>query len=491
MAWNYPIFVNGPPGARAAHSCDVIGTRLFVFGGWNGKRALNDLHVLETETMTWSEPEHSGRLLPCRNNHTTAVVGSKIYVHGGHDGVQWLADLFVLETKTTSWSRPVTSGSSPSARACHTMSRVDRRLILFGGYDGTRCFNEIDVLDLDTLTWYQPNISGQVPLARNAHTITVIGSNLYLFGGHSGNKHLKDFHILETDIMAWTEPDLFGSPPKGLRGHTANLIGDKIYVFGGYDGRGRSNDLYVLNTETMTWSHAIENSRCPAGRQRHTACAVSNKLLCIFGGFDGNKWLNDIYILDVGKLEVSEISKETTSSLVHNLRRLVNNPLFSDVTFIVEGKRLYAHKVMLVAQSEHFMAMFTTGMRECTLSEIEIIDWSYECYLNMIEFLYSGSLSNFSSGLAFELLGLADAYGLDELRKLCEITLIHSLSIDNVCNILVQAHRCSAVDLKKHCMSFVIKNFNEVNSTPGFERLEQAPNLLIEITRTVFTKRGN
>ena len=105
--------------------------------------------------------------------------------------------------------------------------------------------------------------------------------------------------------MIWSEPDIFGSSPKGLRGHTANLIGSKIYLFGGYDGRGRSNDLYILDTESMTWAHPLETEGSPAGRQRHTACTVSNNILYIFGGFDGNKWLNDIFILDVGRIEAN------------------------------------------------------------------------------------------------------------------------------------------------------------------------------------------
>lgn len=112
------------------------------------------------------------------------------------------------------------------------------------------------------------------------------------------------------------EPDIKGTPPKGLRGHTANLIGNKIYLFGGYDGRGRSNDLYILNTDTNTWSHPVESENTPTGRQRHTACVIGTKQLFIFGGFDGNKWLNDICILDIWKLEEHEITNEAVSSLI-------------------------------------------------------------------------------------------------------------------------------------------------------------------------------
>lgn len=225
------------------------------------------------------------------------------------------------------------------------MSRVGRKLYMFGGYDGDQCFNDIDILDLDTMTWIQPEVQGVVPMARNAHTMTVLGTKLYLFGGHSGNKHLKDLHIFDTETLTWTEPLIYGNPPKGLRGHTANLIGSKIYLFGGYDGRGRSfkkiipsNDLYVLNTETMRWSHPVESEKAPAGRQRHTACIFGTKKLFIFGGFDGCKWLNDICILDIGKLEENEINNEAVNSLINNMRKLINNSMFADVIFKVEER---------------------------------------------------------------------------------------------------------------------------------------------------------
>ena len=194
-------------------------------------------------------------------------------------------------------------------------------------------------------------------MARNAHTMTVLGTKLYLFGGHSGNKHLKDLHIFDTETLTWNEPPIYGSSPKGLRGHTANLIGNKIYLFGGYDGRGRSfkkiipsNDLYVLNTDTMRWSHPVESEKAPAGRQRHTACVIGTKQLFIFGGFDGCKWLNDICILDIGKLEENEINSEAVNSLIANMRKIINNPsAFSDVIFLVEGKQIHAHKAILSA----------------------------------------------------------------------------------------------------------------------------------------------
>jgi leucine-zipper-like transcriptional regulator 1 len=71
------------------------------------------------------------------------------------------------------------------------------------------------------------------------------------------------------------------------------------------------------------------------------------KQLFIFGGFDGCKWLNDICILDIGKLEENEINNEAVNCLISNMRKIINCPQFSDVVFMVEGKPIYAHRAIL------------------------------------------------------------------------------------------------------------------------------------------------
>lgn len=35
------------PGDRAAHSCDLIMGKLYIFGGWNGMNALADIHIYD------------------------------------------------------------------------------------------------------------------------------------------------------------------------------------------------------------------------------------------------------------------------------------------------------------------------------------------------------------------------------------------------------------------------------------------------------------
>lgn len=59
--------------------------------------------------------------------------------------------------------------------------------------------------------------------------------------------------------------------------------------------------------------------------------------------------MNDICILDIGKLEENEINNEAVNNLISNMRKIVNNPTFADVVFIVEGKQIYAHKAIISA----------------------------------------------------------------------------------------------------------------------------------------------
>ena len=124
-------------------------------------------------------------------------------------------------------------------------------------------------------------------------------------------------------------------------------------------------------------------------------------------------------------------------------------------------------------------------MRETTESVIEIHDWSYSAYLNMIEYLYTGQIEDFNHSVALDILGLADAYSIDNLKMLAENTLIHNVDAENVIHMLIDAHRFSALDLKKFCMEFTIKNFAEVQGTMGFSELEGVPSLLMEVTKQI------
>ncbi|RHY67197.1 hypothetical protein DYB30_003819 [Aphanomyces astaci] len=467
--WAHPQVESGnSAGCRAAHSCDYIekDEALYLFGGWSGKTALNDVWRFDLTTLEWRLVHGDGKQPRPRNNHASAVVDRKIYIHGGHDGSTWLSDFYVFDTETSTWAEVVrpwhlrpcgsciclqtTSGVGPSARACHTMSKVGGKLFVFGGFDGAHCFNDVDILDLgkhnyarppmrysipttnvpvfmhgliiDTFTWIHPIVHGYHPAPRNAHTMSIVGSSLFMFGGHSGAKHLRDLYQFHTDTLTWTHlASVDGMFPPGLRGHTANVKLPKVYFFGGYDGRGRSNELYILNTRTSV--HA---------------------LMYIVGGFDGFKWLDDTHVLDICRIEEHAITMTTQRQLVSQYRELL---LHQDATLTggrqVQDKPIVAHKAIVAAQSEHFRRMFSSGMKESHQPTVVISEWTHRAFFHMLvllglqmyirndnheygspdialmtwmdgrqEFLYTGYIQDLTVDTALELLGVADHYAL-------------------------------------------------------------------------------
>jgi len=85
------------PKGRAAHSACTLQNNLFIFGGYDGKKKLNDICMLDCEKMKWCQPYVSGIPPKGRSYHSSCVINNKIYVFGGYDGRQRSNELFVLE----------------------------------------------------------------------------------------------------------------------------------------------------------------------------------------------------------------------------------------------------------------------------------------------------------------------------------------------------------------------------------------------------------
>ena len=76
--------------------------------------------------------------------------------------------------------------------------------------------------------------------------------------------------------------------------------------------------------------------------------------------------------------------------LVEDFRSLLNNPELSDVAFLVEGKKLYAHRCILMARCEPLDRMLNGPMREASEQVIQLgEDTTYQCFYSLLEYLYT------------------------------------------------------------------------------------------------------
>ena len=96
------------------------------------------------------------------------MIGNKMYIFGGEDrSRRAVNDLFVLDMNSLAWEQPTSEGPSPSARSAHIACAVeDRFLVVFGGGSVARCFNDVWVLDTQGNKWNSLKPAGQVPSPR-------------------------------------------------------------------------------------------------------------------------------------------------------------------------------------------------------------------------------------------------------------------------------------------------------------------------------------
>lgn len=146
-------------------------------------------------------------------------------------------------------------------------------------------------------------------------------------------------------------------------------------------------------------------------------------------------------------------------------------------------KEIKAHKVLLAARSPVFESMLTNGMIESSSNVIEVSDIDYEVMKEMIDFMYTGFVSNLSK-YALDLLFAAEKYHLRGLKVICENYLKTHLNQDNVISILLAADLLSLNGLKNNCIELIcnkIKDMNKCNQTWINLLAKESPDLFKQI----------
>lgn len=157
---------------------------------------------------------------------------------------------------------------------------------------------------------------------------------------------------------------------------------------------------------------------------------------------------------------------------------LVNDEEFSDVTFMVENEPIYAHRAILAHRSEHFAAMFRSGMRESVERVINIPNVSKVTFLLLLEYLYTDSVK-IDVEHAVELYMAADLYHFERLREMCCFVVRRNLSPENAAPLLQMASDNHCQELKDICMKYVVENFDTVSKGEGIKAVSHS--VLLEI----------
>jgi len=469
--WTQVTFVTRSPGSRVFPSAVVHRSSLYIFGGHDGTIYRNDLLIFNLETRGWQlDLELVGGPSP-RDAHAAVVHDDCMYVFGGYDSKRYLNDFHRFHFDSARWSTVAYGGGAPSPRGGHTAVVHNNEMLVFGGCDGWNYFNDLFRYRFDSEQWLPVRVTGTAPGARSAPA-TVIHEehqHMFVFGGYDGGRSLNDLFRFSLATSEWAQVRCSGAPPSPRGGHTAVVHGNTMYAFGGKSGRSPFNDLHASDFEACRWVELRSGNSAPAPRCAHT-CVVHGSSLFVFGGYDGRRYFDDCFELTLQKPE-----QEAVLSLSGDLQPMVDNPQFSDVTFVVEGRNLHAHKFILFARSEYFRRMFTSGYRESTDSTIPIPDVRYEVFLCVLSFLYTGKPREDIDEMAVEVLGVANLYNIEPLKRICAELITRSICVENVASILQAADTYQVTLLRMHCINYMVEHFGEVVRSEGFKELISVP----------------
>ncbi|XP_014227699.2 protein roadkill-like isoform X1 [Trichogramma pretiosum] len=127
------------------------------------------------------------------------------------------------------------------------------------------------------------------------------------------------------------------------------------------------------------------------------------------------------------------------------------------------GKEIPAHRLMLATASPVFKAMFTHDMMENQNKLVEMTDVSHEATVEMLRYIYTGSVGNNETSLTINLLAAAEKYQLEDLKNKCGQILSSNLSNENALEMLKISDTYNADYLKKETVDFIKGHINELS----------------------------
>ena len=175
---------------------------------------------------------------------------------------------------------------------------------------------------------------------------------------------------------------------------------------------------------------------------------------------------------------------EVPSSYAEDMRQMLASPALSDVTFIVEGTKLTAHRCLLVARGgEYFSRLLTGEFREAEPgAEIPIEGHTAAGFRALLEYLYTDELA-FPDESVIDVMRLAHAYRLDRPYNHCVRHCRRQINTANAVGWFIEANQYGLDDLRDSTFKFVSRNFRKIRTEhkDSLRQLGQYPELMMEV----------
>jgi hypothetical protein len=275
----------------------IIGSNLYIFGGYNGFNLNSIFSAPVTDPTTWT---NTGSTLPIATRGLNiAVVGSYVYMFGSMgNSTIYRAPI----SSPTSWTS--TGKTLPGNLGYSGVYNNGTTLYLFGGNNGTTATNVIYSASVsDPTTW--TNTGKTLPGNLTSGQFAAIGNNLYLFGGNNGTSAVDVIYTASvSDPTTWTNTGQV--LPSTFANSSLAVIGDYIYLLGGNSATYSNNIFKAPISNPTSWSNT--GNVIPNSMYGSHVFVVGDKIY-LAGGFAAGYATNAIYSTSISHFRPNVYNK--------------------------------------------------------------------------------------------------------------------------------------------------------------------------------------
>ncbi|XP_065336613.1 RCC1 and BTB domain-containing protein 1-like [Cloeon dipterum] len=172
-------------------------------------------------------------------------------------------------------------------------------------------------------------------------------------------------------------------------------------------------------------------------------------------------------------LDDEPIEEKNTENESHEwewLKKHFDDAESADVVFVVEGKKIHAHKTILLMRCAVFKIMFQGNWKESNEREQIIEPHSYDAFFAFLKYFYTNEV-DLQPDLALELFALAHFYQMTDLQKECLKIIKRGVTMENAASIYDKAILLAAEELKDFVFKFCMEHLTAVMNSDGFKLL--------------------
>jgi len=235
-----------PAGPRAYHGTAVIGSNIFVIGGFDGMENFNSCRCFNAETKTWKEisPMHERRCYV-----SVVVIDNIIYAMGGYNGHHRQNTAEKYNPITNQWSM-----ISPMhvQRSDASATTLNGRIYITGGFDGRECLNSAEMYDPASNTW---TLLPPMRSRRSGVSCTAYHGNIYVLGGFNGVARMSSAERYCPETNQWIQvPDMYTTRSN----FAIEVIDDMVFAIGGFNGVATIHQVECYDDRTLEWYEATD-----------------------------------------------------------------------------------------------------------------------------------------------------------------------------------------------------------------------------------------